>query len=322
MKKIKVLLVQGGTSSEHAISLETGKMIKERLDEKKYRVDIVTINKEGSWSFGSGKALQIAQALKSISDRNYDVAFLALHGSFGEDGKIQALFESIRLPYTGSGIEASALAMNKSLSSLCFRSAGMTVPEFVEIKSVHNLSLLDQIAFPAVIKPCHGGSSFGVSMALKKTAVKRAVMKIIKNGDSAIVQKQIKGREFTCGVLEIGRGKTKILPPTEIVPIKSRFFDVKAKYTQGYSREITPPETPVAFIKKIQAEALKAHELLGCSGMSRSDFLFDGKKLFILETNTIPGMTPMSILPQEAKTAGISFQNMLDLIINSALRKP
>lgn len=318
-KKLRILLVYGGPSSEYAISLESGKMVFSALDRKKYNCETVTIRKDNKWRFDDSQIYAPGAALAKIERRKFDIAFLALHGAFGEDGQIQTLLESIGLPYTGSKPEASALAMNKAVSCLIFKHNGLEVPSFLHITSVKKPELNKKI-FPAVIKPCHGGSSVRVSIVKNFNEAWDATKKILDAGDSAIVQQMISGREFTCGILEDVHGNPRALPPTEIIPIKGKFFDYKAKYAIRGSREITPPKISDALLKKIQNAALRAHTALGCSGMSRSDFIYDDKKLYILETNTIPGMTQTSLLPQEARVAGISFSDMLDRIIQSALR--
>lgn len=270
------------------------------------------------WKIGN-RIYSPVSALFKIKQLNIKVAFIVLHGKFGEDGQIQILFETMRIPYTGSNPEASALAMNKAVSYLIFKNFNLTVPSFIHItnKKVN----FKKISFPAVIKPNHGGSSIHVSFVNNINDALKASEKILKSQDTAIIQTLVKGREFTCGILEDSSGNPQPLPPTEIIPIKNIFFNYKAKYSVGGSREITPPNIPLALLKKIQKLALKAHTILGCSGMSRSDFIFDGKKLYILETNTIPGLTKTSLFPQEAQVAGISFSSMLDFMIQSALRK-
>lgn len=320
-KKLRILLIQGGPSTEHRISLDSGKMVSSTLDKKKYDCEILTILKSGKWRFNDSRIYSPGAALAEIESRKYNVAFIALHGAFGEDGRIQTLFESIRLPYTGSGPEASALAMNKAASGLIFKNLGLNVPQFIYITDTWKKSELKKISFPAIIKPCHGGSSVQVAIVKNFNEARRALRKILDAGDSAIVQQIIRGRELTCGILEDVRGNPRPLPPTEIIPIKGKFFDYKAKYVIGGSREITPPDISDELLKEIHSAALLTHMKIGCSGMSRSDFIFDGKKLYILETNTIPGLTRTSLLPQEAEAAGISFSDMLDLIIQSALNK-
>jgi D-alanine-D-alanine ligase len=317
MKKNKILLIYGGPSSEHEVSLKSGKMVAAHLDRTKYLVDQVLITKKGLWKFTPKQTLKLESALKYIGDRKYDVAFIVLHGFFGEDGKIQSVLESIRLPFTGSDMVSSAMAMDKSHSNKVFSRNGLLVPKFQVIDSAgYKLKPTIKVKPPFVVKPVDGGSSVGTSIVHHKRHADSALKKSFKIADEAMVQEYIAGREFTCGVIE-KNGKPFSLVPTEIIP-KSSFFDFKAKYAIGGSSEITPPNLPPDKIKEIQSLALKAHLALGCRGMSRSDFILKGSKLYILETNTIPGMTATSLLPQGAKAAGISFPELLDLIIQSA----
>ncbi len=322
MNKLRILLLQGGVSSEHDVSLHSGIMTAKALDAKKYNVSIVTIGKDGRWVFGdSRKRLSAGAALRKIELAKFDVAFIALHGLFGEDGHIQSLFDAIGLPYTGSGPEASALAMNKAVSNILFKNAGLDVPPFIYMTRQSDFDLFDRFRYPAVVKPCHGGSSLNVIIANDRDSARTSAKKIFKEGDSVIVQKYISGREFTCGVLDNENGDPESLPPTEIVPMKGCFFDFRAKYKPGASREITPPYIASSLIRKLRHRALIAHQVLGCRGMSRSDFIFNRGKFYLLEINTIPGLTTASLLPQEAQAAGFSFSKMLDRIVYSALRK-
>lgn len=317
--RLKLLLLQGGQSGEHEVSLNSGRMVAENLGVERYEVTICTIQKDGRWSFPDQdqESLPTAQALAYISEQGFGVAFIALHGSFGEDGRIQSLLESILLPYTGSGPMASAIAMDKAASSALLKYNGFSVPDFVSIRNGEEVIPPD--LFPAIVKPCHGGSSVGISKATNKEEANKAIEAILASGDFAIVQKLIVGREITCGILNDEVDEPICLPPTEIIPKNSEFFDYNAKYTPGASQEITPANLSDNETKLVQNLALRAHQIIGCSGMSRSDFILSGDTFYILEINTIPGLTPTSLLPQEASAAGIKFPKILDLIIQSAL---
>lgn len=338
------MVLMGGPSSEYEVSLTTAKNIIQALDPKKYLVKPALITKQGKWllapSFENPGLLENKPtdkknlvALKSPQDIDNsvgrpDVVFIAMHGTYGEDGRVQAIFDLLDLPYTGSGVLASALGMDKHLSLLIFKEAGLIIPDFTAIdrgKKTDNKFILrtaERLSFPLVVKPANHGSSVGVNIVTNKN-------KLIKNGQEAfkysnkiILQKFIKGRELTCGILEI-KGKITPLPPTEIIPKLGSFYDYKSKYVEGGSRHIIPPkEISPKVIKKIQEASVLAHKIIGCSGMSRSDFILgEDDKLYILEINTIPGMTHTSLLPEEAKVAGISFPKFLDLIISNALYK-
>jgi D-alanine-D-alanine ligase len=317
-KILKIAVLCGGPSSEHEVSLNTAKMIMESLDRKKYAPVLITIKKTGLWEFGSKKVIDIGHAINEL--KRFDFVFIAMHGAFGENGHIQAILESINLPYSGSGVLSSAMAMDKGISNDFYRTIGMKVPPYVVLHKNFPQKKLG-FGIPAVVKPVDGGSSVGVSIVKSKEEFSSALKKALKANQRVMVQQFIKGREFTCGVLENKKGLAFALPPTEIIPKSSKFFDYKAKYNVGDSLEITPANLSKSMTKKMQALALTAHGALGCRGMSRSDFILKGSILYILETNTIPGMTETSLLPQAAKAVGINFSNMLDLIIAAGLRK-
>lgn len=314
-RPLNVAIVCGGQSSEHEVSLKTGQMILKNLDRRKHQPTLVIIDKTGKWKFGDAKAVEIGDAIKKL--KSFDLVFIAIHGNFGEDGRFQSLLEWIGVPYTGSGVLSSAMAMDKQISNTLYETNGLRVPRHTVIQKNQSV----KIRIPFVIKPAAGGSSVGISIIKSKTGLRVGLRKAFRENERVMIQEYIKGREFTCGVLEDKNGKPFALPPTEIIPKTSVFFDYRAKYKIGGSLEITPPQLHEHKIRDIQKIALKAHQILGCRGMSRSDFILKGSALYILETNTIPGMTETSLLPQAAKVAGISFSLMLDIIIVAGLRR-
>lgn len=318
-KKLKVLVIGGGLSSEHEVSLKTSRMVAENLDVQEYDVKSVIIQKDRKWKFGKGKPLELGAAITKIGRANFDFVFIALHGAFGEDGRIQALLEWIDLPYVGSGVLASALAMDKQMTNIIYSTVGLRVPPSVVLNGPS--AKVPSISFPVVVKPVDGGSSVGVSIVKKKEELALALKTAFKESRRVMLQKYIKGKELTCGVIESAPGEAFALLPTEIVPRVATFFDYHEKYAMQGSLEITPARIPEAQIREVQKLALSAHGALGCRGMSRSDFILDDKKFYILETNTIPGMTEASLLPKAAAAIGISFPSLLDLIIDSGLKR-
>jgi D-alanine-D-alanine ligase len=324
MARLRVLIVCGGPSSEYEVSLNTANMILRGLDRKKYDPYLATIKKNGLWQFAAarnaqGKTLSFGEAVHHIQHAKFDFAFIAMHGAFGEDGRMQALLEWIGLPYAGSGVLASAMAMDKEVSNILYAINGLKVPQYAVLKKAGAGSprtSSSSIPLPVVVKPVNGGSSVGVSIVKTRGELSRAIKSAFKEDSRVMIQKYIKGREFTCGILEGRNGKAFALPPTEIIPQISGFFDYQAKYKVGGSLEVTPPKLPKTKIKAMQKMALTAHHALGCRGMSRTDFILDGSRFYILETNTIPGMTATSLLPQAAKVAGIPFPAFLELMIN------
>lgn len=308
----------GGPSSEREVSLATGKVILNALDKNKYNVRPIIVSKQG-------------KGLDKIAKIKTDVAFIAMHGEFGEDGTAQGFLEALGVPYTGSGILASSLGMDKVRSLRLFRDHGLSVPDFIVInktewvknKQVILSDLLKGFNFPLVIKPADRGSSVGVAIVENKKTLKEAVKKAFKCSEIIKAQKYIKGRELTCGVIDDGKDNAMSLPPIEIVPRATSFYGYEDKYKAGGSDHFIPPRNmPPALIKKIRDVALSAHKIIGCSGMSRTDMILgnDGK-LYVLEINTIPGMTETSLLPQAAAAAGIFFPDLLDKIIQAALNK-
>lgn len=332
-RKINVAVLMGGPSAEHEVSLHTGEQILAHLDPARYIPTPVIISKKGAWLMRCGDDRQAklsrADTLSTIA-KNAHVAFIALHGAFGEDGTAQGLLESFDIPYTGSGVLASALGMDKPRSLSVFRDNGFTVPPFyvlseTDTRSSSKEKMMETIrtpGFPLVVKPSDHGSSIGVSIVRASGDMPRAMALAKKYSPDIIVQKFIHGREITCGVIE--KGKNAIaLPPVEIVPRKGKFYDYKSKYADGGSDHfIPPPNMTPKTIKIIQDAAHRAHHVIGCSGMSRTDFILaDDGILHILEINTIPGMTSTSLLPQSAAHIGIHFPQLLDILITNALRK-
>lgn len=339
-KMLNVAVFMGGPSAEHEVSLKSGAQILKALDRKKYRVTPVLITKNGLWNIAEKKSLRQGKGIELLRKKKIEVAIiLALHGEFGEDGRMQALLETAGIPYTGSGVLASALGMDKARSAFVFRAHGLSVPEFLVIKKNEIKKAIPKIkkhiGFPCVIKPVHLGSSVGVSIVKEEHALPRALQNASARDNEVIVQAYVKGRELTCGVIEKENGKLIALPPTEIIAKTSSFFDYRAKYIPGASDEITPAHIPNALTKKIQHAALTAHEALGCRGISRTDFIIEHPKsdlpakalaqagiqhpiIWILEINTLPGMTATSLVPQAAKVAGISFEKLITMCIRSA----
>lgn len=311
----------GGPSLEHDVSLLTGQNVLENLDRSKYQTSAIKISKNKKW-FVDGKLSTDVDALKSC-----DIIFNALHGSFGEDGKAQALMEYHGVRYTGSGICGSVLAMDKLRSREIFKLAGLQVPKTLKIRKGDNYKALLKLFvgkvtnFPVVIKPCSSGSSVGVQMVKNYAQLEKAIKETFKLDGKILIEEFIDGKEVTCGVLENFNGQqAAALPVTEIVPKKgNKFFNYKAKYTVGQCDEITPAFLDEEVAKKVQETAVKTHQLLGCKAYSRTDMILRSNEIIVLETNTLPGLTTNSLLPKAAKTAGLTFTQLLDTIIQRSL---
>jgi D-alanine-D-alanine ligase len=319
-KKLRVAVLKGGPSHEHEVSLKSAENVSRYLNSERYDHRHILISKGGEWE------VPLAEL-----DRCADVAFIAMHGAYGEDGGVQLDLESVGIPYTGSNAATSALAMNKFLTLRLFHDAGLTVP-FSLLVSAHEWetkpdSVMDQVRyyvhFPAVVKPNADGSSVGVHIVRDRDELVHALLNVLSFSREALIQTFIHGREMTCGVLDRGyEGSAFPLLPTEIVPKVSGFFDYRAKYEVGGSSEVTPPANlSSAYRELIQRTAVRAHQLVGARGFSRTDMILaPSGEVFVLEINTIPGLTETSLIPQAAAASGISFPEFLDLIIDASLR--
>lgn len=320
----------GGPSAEHEVSLATGKNVLDNLDKTKYQSVVIKLSKNNKW-FVNGRMTNMAKALKSC-----DLIFNALHGTFGEDGRVQALMEYYGARYTGSGITASALAMDKLRSREIFKLAGFCVPKTLKIKKGENYQarlnlFINKITkLPVVVKPCSSGSSVGVKIISNGNKLAKAIDETFKLDKKVLVEEFIKGREVTCGVLDNfsagggpasgWNGESAALPVTEITPVKRhKFYDYDAKYKDGQSELATPAQIDETTREKVQEIAVRAHQLLGCRGYSRTDMILRNDNIYVLETNTLPGLTSHSLIPQAAKVAGLTFGQLLDKIIDSSL---
>ena len=242
-----------------------------------------------------------------------DVAFLALHGPWGEDGRLQGVLDLLGIPYTGSGVLASALAMDKAMAKTVLAANGLDVPEGEIITSPGDRP---SIAPPSVVKPVENGSSFGMTMVDDADTYPAAIAEALRYDRRALVEERIGGRELTVGV--IGLDDLQALPVIEIVP-KRAFFDYQAKYDASASDELCPAPIPDEVAHRAQDFALRAHRALGCRAISRTDLMWDGDRMAVLEVNTMPGMTPNSLVPKAAAVAGISYGELVDRLIGWAL---
>lgn len=313
----------GGPSSEYEVSLKSGEKVFGGLDSDKYEIKKVLIDKEGNWE----------KEPKELA-KNFDVAFIAMHGTYGEDGTVQSILEEVGLTYTGSDSLSSALAMNKYISGSIFKNIGFHFPhsflihrvEWGRIKTKESWPdwVRHYIGLPTVVKPNNQGSSVGIKIAKYEKDAEEAIGEVFKISRDALIQSYIKGREITCGVLDHGWPDTAYpLLPTEIIPKTSSFFDYHAKYAPDASLIVTPPPgMSDDMIRKIQKVALQSHKALNCRGLSRTDMILNEKgDLYVLEVNTIPGLTDTSLLPKAAAASGLPFHKFLDEVVDSALRR-
>jgi len=310
--KLRVALIAGGTSHERDVSLKGADVVEKMLDQNKY---IVT-------RYDSATDL-----VKIASNtENIDFAFIVLHGIHGEDGTIQGFLDLLGIPYQGPGVLGSALAMDKNISKERYQQSNLPIApwEIIQASDMSkDLTILEKISLPVVVKPALEGSSIGISVVRTKGELAESLALARKYTDKNIMVEQfIKGRELTCAVL--GNNDAEALPVLEIVPGEGyEFFNYDAKYLPGASNEICPAPIPEKVSKQIQRYAVAAHHCLQLRGCSRTDFLLqDDGQIFLLETNTIPGMTETSILPQEAAAAGMNYSQLLDRLITLGLEPP
>ena len=300
----KVAVLYGGRSSEREVSLKTGAACADALASRGYDVARIDVD------------LDVAARLR---EHRVDVAFLALHGRWGEDGCIQGLLESVGIPYTHSGVTASALGMDKTLSKTVFKALGLDVIEYRAFPPEHAGSIAPSelpFGFPVVVKPAGEGSSVGVQIVKEAAKLKEACAEAARYKGDVIVERYVKGTEVNVAVLD-----GKALGAIEIEPA-NEFYDYAAKYTAGTTRYHYPARIPEAHVKRVMAEAEKAHRGLGCAGVTRVDFIMapDGTP-YILEINTLPGMTATSLVPKIAGGLGITFPDLCERILEGAALK-
>jgi D-alanine-D-alanine ligase len=307
-KKIQLALIAGGKSGEREVSLAGAKGVLAALDREKYDV------------YQFDPATDLAQLARDAG--KLDVAFILLHGPLGEDGSMQGFLDLLGLPYQGAGVLGSALAMDKNLAKVLYRQEGLPVANWLMAKfddTVLPKSLSEKLGFPLVIKPVAQGSSLGMSIVHDNGELAAGLGKAFSFDDAVMVEQYLNGREITVGVL--GNDDLTALPLVEIIPGKEHpFFDYTAKYTAGATVEICPADFPEDITRLAQDYGVRAHKALQLRGYSRTDMIVaeDGS-IRVIETNTIPGMTPTSLLPQAAKEYGLPFPQLLDRLIELAL---
>ncbi len=337
MKRLRVGLLFGGRSSEHPISVASARSVFQHLDRRHYDVVPILIRRDGGWLSGPAVRAVLTseendpptQALAKQEDhpsslKRLDVILPIIHGPYGEDGTLQGLLEILGVPYVGSGVLASALAMDKLKSRALFRDAGLPVPKTIALirpspadirRAVRTLGL------PLVVKPNRSGSSIGITIIHHRREVPKAIRAAQRFDDTILFEEFVTGRELTVPVL--GGARSRALPVIEIIP-RSGFFDLYAKYrgvASGETQEVCPAKLLPRLARQAQALALRAHRLLGCRGLTRTDFrLRRSGQLVVLETNTMPGLTSESLAPKAVRLAGLPFNQLLDRLIRDALR--
>ncbi|WP_295498390.1 D-alanine--D-alanine ligase [Sphingorhabdus sp. EL138] len=303
--QIHIAVLMGGWSNERPVSLMSGNGVADALEKLGYQVSRVDMDRN------------VAQVLMALRP---DIVFNALHGVPGEDGSVQGMLDLMGIPYTHSGMVTSVIAIDKELTKQCLVPAGIPMPKGTMVDS-ESLYVADPLPRPYVLKPVNEGSSVGVAIITEDSNYGNPIARDAKGPwqefDRLLAEPFIKGRELTVAVLG-----NKALCVTELKP-KSGFYDFDAKYTDGLTEHVCPAEIPEDIAHYMLDTALRAHQLLGCKGASRTDFRWDDEVgmegVFVLETNTQPGMTPLSLVPEQARHIGISYEQLVDIIVKEAL---
>ncbi|WP_454192833.1 D-alanine--D-alanine ligase [Paenibacillus sp. Marseille-Q7038] len=301
---LKVGVIMGGISSEVEVSLNTGREMMNHLDPNKYEVIPVVFSKPA----------ELVEKVKRL-----DIALLALHGAYGEDGTIQGMLETLGIPYTGSGVLASSLCMDKDLSKKILRYEGVNTPGWLCWNSMEDYSPKDvqQLGYPVMVKPNTGGSSIGMEKVNDEQDLHSAVMRAFASDpdQSILIERYITGQEMTCSILD-----GEVLPMIGITSASSEWFDYSAKYEEGGADEVVV-NLPQELDELVRKTAMTCYQALKCSVYARVDILLSDGVPYVLEMNTLPGMTKTSLLPKSAAAAGISFSSLLDRIISCSLKK-
>ena len=340
--KKKVAVLMGGISSERNISLVTGYEIIKALDKTKYDVygiDVVYLRKDAEQIidaaplvsahkpiiedlYNSGVMKPVSVLFDLESDFRPDICFIAMHGKYGEDGAVQGMLEILGIPYTGSGVLAHAMAIDKAVTKCLFEQNDIPTPKSLDLlwnenitAEYININIADNITYPVFVKPACQGSTIGMTKVTFKEALGDAVMLAFDYDCKVLIETFVPGREITVGVLD-SKDESYALPVIEIIPDQG-LYDLESKYQPGMTNEICPANISKKLEKEVQALAIKAHRSLSCKGLSRTDMIItDNDEIYVLETNTVPGMTPTSLIPLAAKVYGYSFPELLDILID------
>lgn len=328
VEKPNIAFITGGYSGEAVVSYKTAITIENNLDHEKFNVYKIDITPEG-WTYA------LPQAGKTLIDRNdfsliangkkilFDAVFIGIHGTPGEDGKLQGYFDLLNLPYTSCDAATSALTFNKRYTVAVAAFAGIKVARSLHLfknqpTAIHEI--LEQLKLPVFVKPNNGGSSIGMSKVNKNEELKAAIEKAFREDEQVLVEEFISGREFTIGVFR-HKGNIITLPFTE-VRTKKDFFDFEAKYTAGMSEETTPAQVDVTIAEKIRAAAKRVYQVFNCRGVVRIDFIYNEEagEPFMLEINTVPGQSEASIVPQQVKAMGWTLKEFYTALIEDVLQ--
>ncbi len=323
---MKVAVFRGGMSGEHEISLVTAQAVIEALEGRGHEVMAVTLERDGGacWPGHTGG---VGHALDAAVAWGAQVAFVAMHGAYGEDGCIQGALELVGLPYQGSGVTSSAVAMDKGRAKMVYRAVGLPVADDVTLVSsaletVDWTAVQARVGLPCVLKTAESGSSVGIEIVETAESLQSAGRRLLAGTASLLVESWLPGREFTVAVLEDPDGRARALPVVEIRPHGDRWFDYETKYDPTVVDELCPAPIDAELAQEFMTMGVQAHEALGCRDYSRTDIKLgsDGRP-YLLETNTLPGLTSASLMPKSASAAGIPFDRLIETLVERALSR-
>ena len=323
--KRNIAVVAGGNSSEYVISINSANQIAKVLDKEKYNV--YTVNVKGTeWIVKSETFCDVIVNKDDFSFSlnnqkiKFDCALILIHGTPGEDGKLQGYFDTLKIPYTSANTLASAITFNKVFSKNYLKPFEIPLAKFVSIKKgdiIDANQIINITGLPCFVKPNCGGSSFGVSKVKEKEKLLEAIGEAFKEDHEVIIEEFLEGRELTCGLVKTKKD-TFIFPPTEIVS-KNEFFDYEAKYTEGMADEITPAPISEELTKKVQNLSSQIYDIFQLKGIVRVDYIYSNKKLYFMEVNTVPGMSAASIVPKQIESAGMNLKDVFTEVIEDTL---
>ncbi|KAF6581856.1 D-alanine--D-alanine ligase [Paenibacillus sp. EKM212P] len=301
---MKIGVIMGGISSEREISLQTGQEMINHLDRSRYEVVPMVIEHR-------------ADLIAQVQQAGIDIALLALHGQYGEDGTVQGALETLGIPYTGSGVLASSLCMNKQLSKMLLKAAGVHTPAGLYWQGMddYDPQVVEHLGYPVIVKPNTGGSSIGIQLVQNEKELLPAVQEACSLDQAILIEHYYEGTEITCSIVD-----GEVLPIISISSARSKWFDYKAKYEVGGAEEKVV-ELPTVIEQRVREAALASYRLLQCKVYARIDMILCQDRPYVLEVNTLPGMTANSLLPKSAAAAGITFTQLLDHIIASSLHE-
>jgi D-alanine-D-alanine ligase len=325
MEKLNIAVVSGGDSGEFEISVQSGQVVKKFIDPNKYKVYPIQMKgQEWLYECKNQNIYPIDKndfTIDMPGDKiTFDCVFIAIHGTPGEDGKLQGYFDMLGIPYTSCDHVTSALTFNKYFCKNYILNFGVKTAKSIYINNPDHLGIeriLDQLNLPVFVKPNNGGSSVGMSKVNKKEELETAIEKALREDDEILIEEYIMGREISCGVFRYKK-EIIVLPIAEILS-KREFFDFEAKYTPSLADEVIPAQIPQHVSKECSETSANLYEMLNCKGVVRFDYIFNESGLYFLEVNTVPGMTEASIVPKMAKSKGYTLQQFFSMLVEESL---